>query len=251
MRPILFRWRGLTDWSYPAMLYLGLVAGTVAGNIAAHEAGINAFRLFVATILLMIAALIGARLAHVLSHWQIYRRSLRRIWDRNDGGYAQDGGIVLVVFLSVPLIAALELPLGASLDAGVFTMLVIPIFARIGCVLNGCCVGRPTSSRFSTRLSDHRGVWERRIPCQFLEATWAAVLLVFAVTIWPWMPFPGALFLLLAAIYNAGRVVLLSLRDSPSDAYRPALQHAISISMIVLPLAAFVRLWEGFAWLTR
>ncbi len=41
MRPILFQWRGLTVWSYPAMLYIGLVAGVVAGNVAAHAAGIE------------------------------------------------------------------------------------------------------------------------------------------------------------------------------------------------------------------
>lgn len=243
MRPILFRWRGMTVWSYPAMLYAGLVAGVTAGNVAAHAADVAAFRLFVATILLIVAALIGARLVHVASHWQMYRSSPRRIWDRNEGGFAQDGGIVLAVLLAVPLFAALALPLGASLDVGVFTMLVIPIFARAGCVLNGCCAGRPTSGWFSARLPDHRGVWERRLPCQYLEAAWAALLLIFAVTVWPWMPFPGALFLLLTAFYSSGRLVLLSMREQHSDAYRPALQQAISVVMIVLPLAALAGFW--------
>ena len=51
MRRILFRWRGLTIWSYPAMLYVGLVAGTIASNVAAHQARIDPFRAYVATML--------------------------------------------------------------------------------------------------------------------------------------------------------------------------------------------------------
>src|SRR5262252_1173754 len=38
MRPILFRWRGLTVHSYPALLYVGLVLGVFAGNAAAYGA---------------------------------------------------------------------------------------------------------------------------------------------------------------------------------------------------------------------
>ncbi len=53
MRRILFRWRGVTVWSYPAMLYVGLVAGVVAGNVAAHVVGIDAFRAYVATLVLI------------------------------------------------------------------------------------------------------------------------------------------------------------------------------------------------------
>lgn len=34
VRPVLLRWRGYTIWSYPAMLYVGLVAGVAAGNAA-------------------------------------------------------------------------------------------------------------------------------------------------------------------------------------------------------------------------
>jgi phosphatidylglycerol:prolipoprotein diacylglycerol transferase len=243
VRPILFSWRGVTVWSYPAMLYLGLVAGTLAGNIAANAAGVDARRLFAATLILMTVALIGARLAHVVSNWRVYRVN-GRAWDRRDGGYAQDGGIVLALLVSLPLFVALDLPIGASLDAGVFTMLVIPMFARIGCVLHGCCVGRPSTGWFSVRLPDRSGVCEPRVPCQYLEAAWALLLLCLAAAIWPLLAFPGALFLVLTTLYSSGRVVLLSLRDAPSTAYRPALQRAMSAVMIAVPLATLIHLWE-------
>ncbi len=225
------------------MLYLGLVAGVVAGNAAAHAAGIDAFRAFVATIILIVPALIGARLFYVASHWQLYRKSLRRIWNRSEGGAAQYGGLAAVLLLSVPLLHTLNLPFGAFWDVATFTILVGMIFGRIGCLLNGCCAGRPSRSWLSAYLPNHLGVWDRRIPTQCLEAGWAAVLLVSANTVWRWLPFPGALFLVVTAGYACGRLVLESTREPLSGASRFTIHHGISVALIVLSLAALTARW--------
>jgi phosphatidylglycerol:prolipoprotein diacylglycerol transferase len=243
MRRILFQWRGFTVWSYPAMLYVGLVAGVVAGNAAAHAAGIDAFRVFVATLVLIVPALIFARLLHVAAHWRLYRHNPRRIWNRREGGFAQYGGLAAALPLSLPLLAALNLPLGAFWDVGMLTILVGMIFARIGCLMNGCCAGRPSQTWVSVYLPNHLGEWERRIPTQCLEAAWAAVLLVSAITIWRWLPFPGALFLLVTAGYAAGRLALESMRALPPGASRFTIHHAISGLLIVLSLAALTARW--------
>ena len=243
MRRILFQWRGLTVWSYPAMLYVGLVAGVVAGNAAAHAGGIDAFRAFVATMVLIPAALVGARLSYVANHWQFYRKNRRRIWDRSDGGYIMYGGLPAALLLSVPLLAALQLPFGAFWDVGICTILVGMIFARIGCLLNGCCAGRPSRAWGSVYLPNHMGVWERRIPTQCLEAGWAAVLLVSAINVWRWLPFPGALFLLVTASYASGRLLLEPMYERQPGAGRFTIYHAISVVFIVVSLATLTAHW--------
>ena len=243
MRPVLFQWRGFTVQSYPAMVYLGLVAGVVAGNAAAHAAGVDAFRIYVASFILVVPALIGARLFYVASHWRLYRNNPRRIWNRNEGGAAQYGGLLLLLPCSVPVLAALHLPLGASWDMAVFSLLVLMIFGRIGCLLNGCCAGRPSKSWISLYLPNHRGVWDRRIPTQCLEAGWAAVLLVSAIAVRRWLPFPGALFLVVMAGYACGRLVLESTRDRNAEAARFTIHHAISVVMIVFSFATLTVRW--------
>src|SRR5262245_28677552 len=119
MRRILFRWRGFTVWSYPAMLYVGLVVGVVAGNLMAHAAGIDAFRTYVATIILIVPALAGSRLLYVVTNWSHYRHNVARIWDRNDGGAAMFGGFALAVALSVPLLSAMQLSWGGFWDVAI------------------------------------------------------------------------------------------------------------------------------------
>ena len=245
MRRVLFHWHGVKIYSYPAMLYLGLVFGVVAGNYAANLAGLNSARVFVATLLLLIPALIGARLLFVGSHWEIYRREPRRIWRRSEGGAALYGGLPLSLLASVPLLGALQVPFGAFWDVATFTILVGMIFGRFGCLLHGCCSGRPTEGRFALCLANHQGTWQRRIPTQLLEAGWAAVLLAGAVAFWDQMPFPGALFLYALAGYGLGRFVLESTREEQDKVGKITIHRLISAVLLGLSLTTL-----GIGWMS-
>ncbi|HYM08041.1 MAG TPA: prolipoprotein diacylglyceryl transferase family protein [Terriglobales bacterium] len=243
MRRILFRWRGLTVWSYPAMLYLGLVAGVVAGNLAAHVTGADAFRVFVATLILIPPALAGARMLYVAAHWKHYRDSLGRIWNRQEGGLAMYGGMPIMLLLSVPLVAALGLGFGEFWDAASLTIMTGMVFTKIGCLLNGCCAGRPSQSRVALSLPNSRGAWEKRIPVQCLEAGWAALVLGAAAALLGRLPFDGALFLVVAGLYGAGRLVLESMREREPGAGRIAMGHAVSVVTVISAVAMLVVQW--------
>lgn len=242
MRPVLFRWRGVAFGAYPTFLYFGLNAGVLAGHAAAHASGLDPFRVFAATVLLLLPALFGARLLHVACNWSAYRASPQRIFRRSEGGAAQYGGLLLGVPLSVPLLALLDLSFGAFWDVGAITILAGMILTRVGCLLNGCCAGRPSDAWFSARLPDANGVWTRRIPTQCLEALWAAALLAAAAILWRVMPFEGALFAFVLGGYCSGRLVLESLRELPPG--RPfTAQHAISLGMAAASLVILTVGW--------
>jgi prolipoprotein diacylglyceryltransferase len=225
------------------MLYLGLVAGVLAGNRAAHASGIDPFRVFVATFALLVPALVGARLLFVVSEWPHYRGDLRRIFTRREGGASQYGGLLLALPLSIPIIGALGLPYGAFWDVAGFTILVGMIFTRIGCLLNGCCSGRPSRTWWAIYLPNHEGMWTTRVPTQCLEALLAAALLAASAASWHLMPFPGALFACIAAGYGAGRLVLESTREQPI-ARAFTLQHAISLVVMLSSMAVLAAYWR-------
>jgi phosphatidylglycerol:prolipoprotein diacylglycerol transferase len=243
MRPILFQWHGLTIRSYHAMIYLGLLIGVAAGNFAAHASGLNALRTYVATMILIGPGLLGARLLHVALHWRLYRQNVRRIWNGSEGGGVQYGGVPVVLSLSVPVLWMLGLPFGAFWDVALFTFLVTVIFGRLGCLLNGCCSGRPSCCWISVSLPNASGTWETRLPTQLLEAGWAAILLILAASIWRWMPFPGALFLAITACYAAGRIVFESTREFDPRAGRFNFNYGMSVMIVVLSLALLTAHW--------
>jgi phosphatidylglycerol:prolipoprotein diacylglycerol transferase len=213
VRRVLFSWHGVDVHSYPALLYLGLLCGVYAGYGAASSMPIDADRAAAAILILIVPALVGSRLWFVANHWHLFRREPRRIWRRGDGGAALVGGLVLAVAVSPALLAALGLPFGTFWDAATFTMLVGMIFTRVGCLLNGCCVGRPSEGRLALHLPDHRGRWERRHPVQLLELAAAVVLLAGAAAIATAPPFPGAVFVFALAGYGCARSILNPLRE--------------------------------------
>lgn len=241
MRPVLFAWRGVAVPSYPAMLYLGVVAGLVAGNAAANAAGLDGGRVYLASVVLLVPALLGARLASVAGNWSAYRSGAARLWSRRQGGQAMYGGLVMVP-LSVPLLALLDVPFGGFWDVGTFPVLVGMVFARAGCLLTGCCAGRPTDGRFGMVLADRRGVRTRRVPTQLLEGAVAVALVPVAVVLTLADLPPGSVFAAVCAAYAVARLFLQPLRERQSRvAGLPALRVA-SLALLVVAVLALPHL---------
>lgn len=243
MQRVLWRWRKVEIHSYPAMLYLGLVFGVVAGNYAANLTGLDSARVFVATLILLVPALVGARLLYVASHWETYRLEPTRIWRRSEGGAAMYGGLPLSLIVSIPLLRLLQLSFGAFWDVATFTILIGMIFTRMGCLLNGCCGGRPTEGRFALYLPDHRGIWKRRIPTQLLEAGWAVLLLLGAIGLSDRLPFPGALFLYFLAGYGMGRIVLEFTRNEQDRVGKLTIHQAMSVLLVAISITVLTAAW--------
>jgi prolipoprotein diacylglyceryltransferase len=225
------------------MLYLGLLFGVVAGNIVAHATRIDALRVYIATLILIVPALAGARLLYVAAEWRHYRNNLSRIWDRSQGGYIMYGGFPAMLIFSVPVLRALHLGFGQFWDIAIFTILVGMFFTRIGCLLNGCCAGTPTRTWLGFNLPNGKGNWEKRVPTQALESGWAAVLLVLAIIARQSAPFPGALFLLVSAGYACGRILMEFARERERGAGF-SIAHAISLVISVLSISTLAIYWR-------
>jgi phosphatidylglycerol---prolipoprotein diacylglyceryl transferase len=243
MHRILFSWRGHNIYSYPAMLYIGLLAGVFVGADVAQRAGISADRFAVAVVILLIPALAGSRLYFVLTRWEVYRHDPARIWQRKEGGMAMYGGFILAVPLSIPLLRALGLPFGSFWDAAVLTILLGMAFTRVGCFLNGCCSGRPSEAWFALFLPDHHGVWRRRIPTQIMEMIFALTLFGAAVALRGYSPFSGAIFCLVVAAYGVGRWYLESLREDETGGRDKTVLQVTSILLAIAALTGLVFVW--------
>ena len=51
------------------MLFTGLVVGIISGNVVANAAGLDSLAVFIASCLLIIPSLAGARLLYVATHF--------------------------------------------------------------------------------------------------------------------------------------------------------------------------------------
>jgi phosphatidylglycerol---prolipoprotein diacylglyceryl transferase len=244
MRKILVSWRGWNLHSYPTMLYLGMVCGIFVAAWVAARSGLDPNRFVLATVILSPLTLIGARLFFVASHWDVYRNNRARIWRRAEGGMAMYGGLLAAVPLSIPLLRVMDLPFARFWDASTFAILVGMIFTRFGCLLNGCCSGRPSTSWLALNLPDYRGIRRRRMPTQLLEAAWAAVLLAAAFLLRGHAPFDGAIFCSALLAYGIGRYFLQKLRDDALVRDTGIIQ----LTSVLLALAGLIGMGVAWTW---
>jgi phosphatidylglycerol:prolipoprotein diacylglycerol transferase len=237
MRPVLFTWRGRPVSAYAGMLYLGLVFGLAVGNVAANANGMDAASVYLATVMLLVPALIGARLAYAIGHRSEFLRDPGLLMRRSAGGQVMLGGLAAVP-VSVPLLAALGVPFWAFWDVATFTMLAGMVFARAGCLLTGCCAGRPTEGRLGLILPDHRGVRLRRVPTQPLEAAVAVALLAMATGLNAAHLVAGSVFILTLGAYGLARLALQGFRESQPRLGGLSVHRLVSASLVALALSS-------------
>jgi phosphatidylglycerol---prolipoprotein diacylglyceryl transferase len=219
------------------MLYLGMVLGVFGGTYTAALHGLDPARVYGAMLLLLPPALVGSRLLFAALHWDLYRSQPSRIWKRSDGGAALYGGLLLTLALSLPLLPAMRISVAAFWDAAAVTILIGMIPTKFGCLLNGCCAGRPTERALALYLPNEQGVWRRRLPAQLLEAGLAFILLVISIAAWMRFQFDGVLFLTASAGYGIGRWWLESTREIVDRVGSLSVHRAISAGLAALSVA--------------
>jgi phosphatidylglycerol:prolipoprotein diacylglycerol transferase len=237
MRRVLFHVGGKQIWSYPALLYIGLVSGFYVMYGVSPSLGMPATTAALAVLVMFVPALAGSRLWFVLDHWAIYRRDPRRIWRLSEGGMTLYGGLVLALLLSPAVLAAFGLGFWQFWDGATFTMLVGMLAARVGCLLNGCCAGRCSDGWLALRLPDHRGRWERRYPVQLLEISTAATLLVLCTLLLVVGAPRGTVFGVALFGYASARLLIDPLRERP-PALAAGRRTALAVFVVCSVLAA-------------
>jgi prolipoprotein diacylglyceryltransferase len=213
VRPVLITVHGVRIWSYPALLYAGLVAGFYAMYLVAPGLGLRAGSAALAFLILFVPALVGARLWFVLDHWPEFRSSPRRVWRRAEGGLTLYGGLVLALLASPLLLSVMGIAFAAFWDCAAFAICVAMVFVRVGCLLNGCCAGRPCDASIGVVLPGADGGWQRRYPVPILEGASALLLLSVAAALQFLSAPRGTIFLCALTGYTLVRVGLDPLRE--------------------------------------
>ncbi len=191
-------------------------------------------------LILLIAALIGARIWYLIGHPKLLaeRNGTVRVADTGAGLY---GGLILSFAVSWPVLRLTGLQFWRFWDGAAIIMLVDMAITRFGCLMNGCCSGRETRGLLGMWLPDDRGEWNRRYPTQLFEAAWSAAILVVGVLLYEPSGRPGLLFLGSAAAYGIGRLGLELLRaDAAPNALPTRINVAFSGMLAAASIAVFI-----------
>jgi phosphatidylglycerol:prolipoprotein diacylglycerol transferase len=215
--PRFFIFWGYSVSSYKVFLCVGIYVGTLTTAALAASSGLSPLRIGLATMACALAGIVGARVYHLLVYAQGYmrERSLGTLWDTSRGGLSLFGALVGLALASLVAAAWLEIPAPVLWDHMGAGALASGFWVRLGCIFNGCCVGRASTAPLSVSLHDIRGVRKRRLPVQFLEMAWWLVGLVAFLMLWPSALRLGSYALAVLAWYGVGRFFLEPLRECP------------------------------------
>jgi len=200
-------------------------------------------------VIAFVAGLVGARALSVLVRWPAYAEllwwRLLAVWDR--GGMSMYGGILLAAAAGLAYIRRRRLPVWDTADTMVVAWVPFIFFLRIGCFLNGCCYGRPTTSVFGMVAGGEPSAVNFGIPSHPAQLYDAAAALAISALLWRMRSrrrFEGQLAVVFLILYPAWRLVHETFRGDPWVALRfgalgvVTLNQAISVALVAYALAA-------------
>lgn len=167
---------------------LGYLFSWIFASYLCKKVGRNSDALGTLVSWLMIAAIVGARVAYVWEHWETeFAQSPMQIFRVDQGGLMFYGGFI-GASLSVFLFAKLTHQKILAVTDLILTVLPLGhAIGRIGCFFHGCCFGRLTKSAIGVCFPKYSPAWYEQmqaglisedalkslpvIPSQLIEST--------------------------------------------------------------------------------
>lgn len=125
----------------------------------------------------LIAGVTGARLFFVIHYFDRFEDDLLSVFAIWQGGLELLGGVLLAIAVIISYMLYHKLPVRQYLDILAVGLMAALVFGRIGCLLNGCCYGKPTDLAWGVRFpyasdayqSQVRGNPKRNRPEPYIE----------------------------------------------------------------------------------
>jgi phosphatidylglycerol---prolipoprotein diacylglyceryl transferase len=196
---------------------------------------------------LILGAIIGARTLYVLSYWreEFASKPLWEVFMLKRGGLVFYGGLIGASLGYLIHARIKRRPIWKTADILAPSIALGQAFGRIGCLMTGCCYGRPTNMPWGIRFPlDHETHGARVHPTQIYESLLNLVLYAVLARLYRRKKFDGQIF----ALYLMGYAVLRSCVELFRGDYpkyyggflTPA--HLTSIPILVIGLFLWWRL---------
>jgi phosphatidylglycerol:prolipoprotein diacylglycerol transferase len=156
----------------------------------------------------MVAMIFGAKILYDIQNAQFDLRALLSIRHYMQGGLW--GGLLAYFILALPLALILAKNKRAALDLVALSIPIPWIFAKLGCLFNGCCYGKASSLPWAITFPEGAAGAPPGIPLhptQIYEIL-VVVCILIAFRKLKYERWSGAMLLWFLALYGTGRVAV-------------------------------------------
>ena len=252
MKPILFELGPFQIASYPVMICLGACLAIWLTLRELDRQALDRRPYLAICLIAFCGGILGARVMNCIVFYDLYRGrpwwKMLAFWE---GGLALYGGMLLALILVYAYVRNKRLCFWQVMDTLAPPWVVLLVVGRIGCFLNGCCYGKPTTvpwalhSQSAAKISGYSvGIH----PTQLYSS--ATALMIFWIM---WRRrlkprFQGQVFLVFMILYPIVRFVIEFFRADPRGMWRFFGSVTLSESQLIsIPLLLFALV----AWVVR
>jgi phosphatidylglycerol:prolipoprotein diacylglycerol transferase len=244
MHPILFSIAGWPVYAYGVLLAAAYLAGLQLAVVRARRAGVDPAKIMDLGIYLIIAALVGAKLMLVVVDFKYFTSHPGELLSLVRAGGVFYGGLILSFAVGMWLIGRYKLPVWSTADLYAPGIALGHVIGRLGCLMAGCCYGRPTDLPWgitftSPVAADNAGtpLNEALHPTQLYDAGAEMLILMILLTFERrGRPFAGRTFWLYIVLYAISRFIVEMFRGDPRGTIA-GLSTSQFVSLVTLPIA--------------
>jgi len=251
MHPILFEIGNWPVYSYGVLLALAYLAGLQMAVVRARRRQIDAAKVMDLGIYLIIAALVGAKLMLIAVDFDYFRHQPRELLSLVRAGGVFYGGLLAALAVGLWLVGRYKLHPWTVADLIAPGIALGHVVGRFGCLLAGCCYGRPTSVPWAITFTNPAAATNVGTPLntplhptQLYDA--GAELLIMGVLLLTekrGRPFPGRTFWLYMLLYAISRYIVEIYRgDERGMILGVSTSQFVSILIVPLALIMLMRL---------
>ena len=256
MFPRLFELGPISIYTYGVLLAAAYLIGLWYATVRARARGLDANRVTDLGIYIIISALVGAKLLLVVVEFEHFRQDPSQIRTILRSGGVFYGGLLLALGVAFWYVRRHRLPLWTTCDAFAPGIALGQAVGRVGCLMAGCCYGKPTDLPWGITFSNPLAASNVGTPLgvslhptQLYES--AAVLVILGLLLLlerRGLSFPGRPFWAYLLLYPSARFGIEFFRGDPRGTVFEVLSTSQFVSLMLIPLSLFMLFWLRRSW---
>lgn len=166
MLPELFKIGSFPIRSYGVLLVIGVIVAVHLARKRATSFGIDKEKIWDSSMWMVLPGILGARIVYIVQFWDHYKLHPEELYSIRFEGLTSFGGLIFGFLGFLVWQRFSKVPFWSFLDTVGVPVLVAQAIGRIGCLLNGCCYGRPTTAWYGVEF---HGLKEPHVPAQIVD----------------------------------------------------------------------------------
>lgn len=254
MHPVLFEipiFGGITIYTYGALVAAGFLVGILWISYETRRLGLDAGRALDLVFYIIVSAILGSRIMFIIitdpirlikEPWSIFM-----VWE---GGLVFFGGLIGAVIVGSLYAWRKKMSIPTYMDIFAPAIAIGHACGRIGCLMVGCCYGRPAGdSWFSVTFPDNPSTFAPSgiplYPTQLIESCGEILIFLGLVLFRKHKKFDGQVFAFYLIAYSVLRFFNEMLRGDPDRGYiiRDMITSSQGISIALFCLGIGLLVW--------